>query len=640
MGSKQIRLAQLIAPFGPGSMYTDRDGTPLMVGGLDLWFKDGDGKSCSAPAEFEVFEPRLSELLRVHRFRSPPDHRPLEWGKGKEQPPNAGLYLPAQRFPRWYRSTRSGEMRRFNLHTARLDRPDGGGRWQPVRFISVCGAGHIGEFPWKEWIGCDCPGEGQYFLMDSGGSELSAIRVKCRTCGSNRNLSGVTVKPDEENGESSALGNAGITCPGDRPWLGENAREEGCTRQLVGALINQTNIYFPRTASSILLPGVELEDEQVLSLRARVEESLELGILKLTWRTDRRKAAKHTRLDLEDLGIEATVDQVEEALESIFDTSTSLATGHQQPAEQESELLSFRRAEFNIIRETVDSADSYPDLRVVPAKVHEELRGLLARVRLVERLRETRVFHGFDRLGPSGTRFSDMPGAAMNQLFRDPPVTPVDCWLPAVKIYGEGIYIELDEENLSRWQENQRDWLGSRLDTIFINRLASEERTLPPQAAASLEWASRYLLVHGLAHVLINQLVFECGYSTAALRERLYVSSDPSAPMAGILIYTAAGDSEGTLGGLVRLGRSENLLRVFRRALGRATWCSADPVCSENLGGQGARLVNLAACHACILLPETSCETINNGLDRAMLVGTPENRSPGFFSSLVSRHIV
>jgi hypothetical protein len=122
-------------------------------------------------------------------------------------------------------------------------------------------------------------------------------------------------------------------------------------------------------------------------------------------------------------------------------------------------------------------------------------------------------------------------------------------------------------------------------------------------------WASRYLLVHSLAHVLINQFVFECGYSTASLRERLYVSADANAPMAGILIYTAAGDSEGTLGGLVRLGRQERLGPVVRRALSRASWCSADPVCSENLGGQGSRLANLAACHACVLLPETSCET-------------------------------
>ena len=160
-------------------------------------------------------------------------------------------------------------------------------------------------------------------------------------------------------------------------------------------------------------------------------------------------------------------------------------------------------------------------------------------------------------------------------------------------------------------------------------------QTLPPLGVADRAWASRYLLVHSLAHVLINQFVFECGYSTASLRERLYISADANAPMAGILIYTAAGDSEGTLGGLVRLGRQERLGPVVRRALSRASWCSADPVCSENLGGQGSRLANLAACHACVLLPETSCETVNQGLDRAMIVGTADNREPGWMAELL-----
>ena len=105
--------------------------------------------------------------------------------------------------------------------------------------------------------------------------------------------------------------------------------------------------------------------------------------------------------------------------------------------------------------------------------------------------------------------------------------------------------------------------------------------------------------------------------------------------MAAILIYTGSGDSEGSLGGLAQCGMPSRLGTVFRSALFRASWCSADPVCSENVGPKGPRRANLAACHACILLPETSCELTNDGLDRAMLVGTPEKREAGFFSSLL-----
>ncbi len=37
------------------------------------------------------------------------------------------------------------------------------------------------------------------------------------------------------------------------------------------------------------------------------------------------------------------------------------------------------------------------------------------------------------------------------------------------------------------------------------------------------------------------------------------------------------------------------------------------------------------------LLPETACETINQGLDRGMIVGTPDNREPGWMAELLEQ---
>ena len=107
--------------------------------------------------------------------------------------------------------------------------------------------------------------------------------------------------------------------------------------------------------------------------------------------------------------------------------------------------------------------------------------------------------------------------------------------------------------------------------------------------------------------------------------------------MAGLLIYTAAGDVEGTLGGLVRMGKPGVLELVIRRAVRKAHWCSSDPVCMEigASGGQGPDSCNLAACHNCGLIPETSCEEFNRFLDRGLIVGTVESPSLGFFSSLL-----
>ena len=140
----------------------------------------------------------------------------------------------------------------------------------------------------------------------------------------------------------------------------------------------------------------------------------------------------------------------------------------------------------------------------------------------------------------------------------------------------------------------------------------------------------RYLLTHTFAHSLMRQLALECGYSSAALRERLYVS-DGDAGMAGLLIYTATSDSDGTLGGLQRQGESARIERAITMAIRAMEWCSSDPLCIEDMVGGGNGLL-LAACHACVLAPETACEEYNRFLDRAMLVGLPSAPDIGFFS--------
>jgi len=650
MGNKQIRIGQLIAPFGPGSIYTDRRGVPHVVAGLDYWFMRWDQASgtmlpCSNRGEFERFEPRLSALLHVNRFCSPPDYRHIR--RDRPAPPNGGLHVPALRFPRWYRHTKTGEMHRFNLDSERISNPTGGGRWQPVRFVAVCASGHLCEFPWKEWIGCTCAGDGNLILTDRGGSELSSIRVECTTCAPGspgrrgRNLAVTTVMPDIQNGEQSAFQTAGINCPGDRPWLGEGAVEPNCTQPLIGALINQTNLYFPRIISAIALPDVQLRDDAITKLKAEIElETGTLGVALTRWRMgdadEHSDIAADMKRKLARRGVDAQENVILKALESLFNPAGSVPTATAAlPANPESEFLAFRRAEFNIIRQELNDPEHIRDLRVIPVPVPNVLAPWIQKVNLVERLRETRAFYGFDRLEQTQNPLAGMPDLGLRQLFRVPPVQPQERWLPAVEVFGEGIYVELREDRLSAWQAENAAWLADRLDDAFLVRLGGVFQTLPPLAAADREWASRYLLVHSLAHILISQLVFECGYSTASLRERLYISTDPVAPMAGLLLYTAAGDSEGTLGGLVTLGRPERLEPVMQRALGRASWCSADPVCSEHLGGQGSRLANIAACHACLLLPETSCETVNQGLDRAMVVGMPDARGHGFMSALL-----
>ncbi len=200
-------------------------------------------------------------------------------------------------------------------------------------------------------------------------------------------------------------------------------------------------------------------------------------------------------------------------------------------------------------------------------------------------------------------------------------------WLPAVVVRGEGLFLQFREDRISDWVEAFDTELGLRMRPL--ERAWAE---LMDRRGYRLQRPTpRFVLLHTFSHLLMNQLVFECGYGAASLRERIYCT-DGEHPMAAILVYTAAGDSEGSMGGLVRMGKPGRLEPVIRRALDKARWCSSDPVCME-ISAQGPDGCNLAACHSCALIPETSCEGQNRLLDRGVVIGTLQNPDCGYFST-------
>src|SRR5690606_18625898 len=113
---------------------------------------------------------------------------------------------------------------------------------------------------------------------------------------------------------------------------------------------------------------------------------------------------------------------------------------------------------------------------------------------------------------------------------------------PAYQVFGEGILILFNEKKLAEWEQDETviDRM-KRMNTAY--RAVSARRRLEER-----EISARFVLLHTFAHLIMNRMTFESGYSSAALRERLYVSTDRPT-MAGVLIYTAAGDAEGTMGG-------------------------------------------------------------------------------------------
>lgn len=281
----------------------------------------------------------------------------------------------------------------------------------------------------------------------------------------------------------------------------------------------------------------------------------------------------------------------------------------------------FRRSEYDALKAGRGAPQS--DLLVEPARAQQydqPISSSFSYLALIHKLRETRALAGFTRILPPD---GNLASPRLQRLALDQRID----WLPATIVRGEGIFVEFDRARLDAWLGRTpaiRERIGHLNATYNTRRVAQGQnpRPVPPEL----------VLLHTFAHVLINQLAYECGYGSASLRERLYCAEDNAhGPMCGVLIYTASGDSEGSMGGLVRQAAQGTFESIVARAIQKAGWCSSDPVCIESRG-QGAENCNLSACHSCCLVPETSCEEGNRLLDRALLVGKPGEPEIGFFA--------
>jgi hypothetical protein len=500
-----------------------------------------------------------------------------------------------------------------------------------VPFVAMCEHGHIQDFPWREWvhetINPSCTEDLK--LVATGGATLSGQRVECG-CGKKRSLANITNGPDR-NGTylSRNLDEAKrpFTCKGQRLWLGLH-QEEPCGLPIKGSLRSAANVYYSQVRTAIYLP---ISDSNALSDLITLLEGPPFSmVIRLLQQAGGDLDPKIIRGQDPILLREFSDEQISAAIkimqskreENLSEETTEVASDDQE--------TSFRRAEFNVLR----TKKNEEHLRIRPANLAiygNDIGKYFSKVTLVEKLRETRALVGFTRIFSENDRGIE----ALKSLMRCSTPKENDDWLPAYIVYGEGIYLELNEDALQKWLKANGDQIRKRLEPLLDHyaRIQQERRL------KNRPLGPRFVLLHTLAHILINRLVFECGYGSASLKERLYISDNPESPMAGILIYTAAGDSEGTMGGLVRMGKPNYLEPMLLRALESACWCSADPVCMEmgNRGGQGPDSCNLAACHNCVLIPETACEEFNRFLDRALVIGDMNNSFRGFFSQFLNQ---
>lgn len=619
---KPIRRSQLISPWGIGQMINFPKDESLMVVGLDMW--EEKFRTIAELDEFKVTEERLSRRLGVKEFRLPPDFR--DPGPGVTNP---SLKIPFVRFPRWHYCTRCGHMEKISIYDSQKPSCSGVSfgsgrscneiperkrqRLIPVRFIAICEKGHIEDFPFMQWVHDGAQPEGQHDLRLRAGRSsgaLTGIEITC-SCGAHKTMASAF--------NEKSLTKIGVTCSGGRPWLGQEADRGNaihCGDDLRVVQKGASNVYFSQVRSSIYLPQWENSVDRHL-----------VEVLEKNWRwlTSGMVDGKFDRMRFELVAEQKfNPEKRDFYTEKLLEAATKRISGADSSNTDDSEEK-YRKMEYDAILAEAggENQDFFVTKNLANTYDDSETGGAICNgftsIGLLHKLRETRAFVGFSRWLPDD-------GKTLTEKKNFIKLGQRIEWLPAVVVRGEGVFFEFNEKRLKEWAA--KDEVIKRAN--FLSDNYNRPRELKGQRRREIK--PEFVLIHTFAHLVINQFSYECGYGSSALRERIYCNLEfPNETMNGVLIYTASGDSEGSLGGLVRQGKHGNLETIVYNAIENARWCSSDPICIDS-HGQGPNSCNLAACHNCALLPETCCEESNMLLDRAMLIGELDNPSIGYFN--------
>ena len=593
-----LRRSQVITTFGPGSM-VDLPDHSVLIAGLEYWSGEKE----------RIYEERLEAWLSKNRkvpglklYAPPVD-------SGDPQGPRTGIDVV--QFPTWF----LGQVdQRWTAPDGRSYRTRPLIRWDrlvrrgylspdrkivpvvPVRFVQACVRGHISDIDWYGFVRHSYTGEqvGDLWFDEGGaGNDFAEIYVRDeRNNNARRPLSEAALR------DSLVLGR----CHGLSPWLGPRVKDK-CDKPNRLLTRSASNAYFSQTISVISLPD---SDKALRDAVDRVwEDYLQYCESEAEIRKERRK------------------EKVSAALEGLTDAAV-WADAQRRRTRVPTVDKGIKQVEIETLLTQKDTlGDDKPEgdffARTSPiGTLPPGAKGKVDRLVLVHRLREVSAQVGFTRFEASHT---DING----ELDLDVELAPLSrelTWLPANENRGEGVFLSFSEAAIQKWLERP----AVKLREEQLN--AGFNASLRQKSLGSLQFVGMpYIMLHSLAHLMITTLSLDCGYSASAIRERIYAGKSGH----GILLYTGSPGSEGSLGGLVEMGK--NIGRHLERALELGRLCSNDPVCAQHSPADPheERFLHGAACHGCLLIAETSCERRNELLDRALVVPTVATPGTAFF---------
>lgn len=488
---------------------------------------------------------------------------------------------------------------------------------EQVRFVMTCPDGHLDDLPWEYWTtyaeddssdnsrideagneelgrirldyanpnGC-CNNPDLRYWISKVNSELSGIRILCKNPQCKKGKRGRNLK---------GIFNFKKKCFGKRYWLGPGRNSENChagdidprlkNAEMKVVIKSSNSVYYTNTVSSIYIPVKQVDIDN--KVRVMIDNLLTSG---------------QTPQQIADFLFMANKIKKADTLKFIKSDETSHVTENE-----------YRKEEYDFMLGKDEPYFEIPYLKFSKIPVEDQLDGFASLIRL-ERMKQTTVQVSFTRQEPLDVDSILVKDEDSTQYAVKRQSTSVNnintTIIPGVESYGEGILFILEDGRIEAWAEN--DQVKKRVRFIKDNALISERKYLRNKSS---EIEPAFILIHTLAHILIRELEYICGYPAASMKERLYVGEN----MNGFMIMAIEG-SAGSLGGLVSQSDDlENLNAIIKSALMRAEDCSTDPVCYYS-EGQGVNNLNLAACHTCCLLPEISCEEFNVFLDRQLLI--------------------
>ena len=585
----ELRPSQLLHTYGVGATVELPELTTLVLG-LDEW-----PRVLGEP----ISEPRLLAALRsfvgpqLEQLLTPPVVADGELGG-----------VPVAPFPRWLRCPLCSLLSPVETGIFELDvnrwRPDRTSYVHrgcpksrsrrpptafPARFLMTCQAGHLDDFPWFAFLhgGLPCPGTLRLREFGSGGRPAD-LEVSCDECGRRRRLS-------QAFGEDAAPF-LPPRCRGRHPHLGTT---QPCEQEPKTLLLGASNAWFAVQASALSIPSREGELADAIDEASTALEHAPTDAGGFTYVLANVPALQRLRELAAVMGEQVVREAVMGRRDELRDDAD--------------ERRDLRTPEWRVFTSPHDAPET-ADFRLRVVAVPPSFAGDLTEIVLAERLREVSALRGFTRLAAPDDIAAT--GGTIAPLSREAPR-----WLPCTEVRGEGIFLRFEEERILAWEQSYRE-AGAAERMRTAHGAWRARRGLDPDDG----WpGERYVLLHSFAHALMRELALECGYTASSIRERIYADDgrDGGEVMAGVLLYTSAPDSEGTLGGLVALGEPEQLGPLLRQTFERAQLCSSDPLCSEH-DPRSDGSVHAAACHACQFASETSCERGNRFLDRAALV--------------------